>query len=268
MSKTISILGATGSIGRQTLDVAEQLGLRVAALTANSNAERLEAQARKFRPRLAVLTDEAAAKDLAVRLAVYDLCLREHHVPLILDDALAASEGAVIDCSAGLELLPAMGHEGHDHDTEYDPHIWMDPACAQDMMAVIAQGLGEALYGDDWASHGEFHTNQLVAKDVLEQARQRLEQAREDLGSRVADRALLDCGERLRELAGRAASCRNALAAIPGLCADRERTFAALHPASAATKAVASPNTSKIPTASAILLLLYCSRIICSRSRS
>ena len=49
----------------------------------------------------------------------------------------------------------------------------MDPACAQDMMAAIAHGLGEALYGDDWASHGEFHTNQLVAKDVLEQARQR-----------------------------------------------------------------------------------------------
>ena len=69
MSKTISILGATGSIGRQTLDVAEQLGLTVAALTANSNAERMEAQARRFRPRLAVLTDEAAAKDLAVRLA-------------------------------------------------------------------------------------------------------------------------------------------------------------------------------------------------------
>ena len=73
MSKTISILGATGSIGRQTLDVAEQLGLRVAAITANSNAERLEAQARKFRPRLAVLTDEAAAKDLAVRLADTDI---------------------------------------------------------------------------------------------------------------------------------------------------------------------------------------------------
>ena len=69
MSKTISILGATGSIGRQTLDVAEQLDLTVAALTANSNAERLEDQARRFRPRLAVLTDEAAAKDLAVRLA-------------------------------------------------------------------------------------------------------------------------------------------------------------------------------------------------------
>lgn len=68
MSKTISILGATGSIGRQTLDVAEQLGLRVAALTAHTDVERLEAQARQFRPRLAVLTDEAAAQDLAVRL--------------------------------------------------------------------------------------------------------------------------------------------------------------------------------------------------------
>ena len=65
---TISILGSTGSIGRQTLDVAEQLGLRVAALTANSNVERMEAQCRKFRPRLAVMTEEAAAKELAIRL--------------------------------------------------------------------------------------------------------------------------------------------------------------------------------------------------------
>ena len=47
MSKTISILGSTGSIGRQTLDVAEQLGLRVAALTANSRVGRIEEQARR-----------------------------------------------------------------------------------------------------------------------------------------------------------------------------------------------------------------------------
>ena len=68
MTNTISILGSTGSIGRQTLDVAEQLGLRVAALTANSSVERAEEQARKFRPCLVVMTDEAAARDLAVRL--------------------------------------------------------------------------------------------------------------------------------------------------------------------------------------------------------
>lgn len=68
MTNTISILGSTGSIGRQTLDVAEQLGLCVAALTANSSVDRLEAQVRKFHPRLAVMTEEAAARDLAVRL--------------------------------------------------------------------------------------------------------------------------------------------------------------------------------------------------------
>ena len=68
MTNTISILGSTGSIGRQTLDVAEQLGLRAAALTADTNVERMEAQCRKFRPKLAVMTNEAAAKELAIRL--------------------------------------------------------------------------------------------------------------------------------------------------------------------------------------------------------
>ena len=69
MSKTISILGSTGSIGRQTLDVAEQMDLTVAAITAHSSVERVEEQVRKFHPALAVLTDEVAAKDLAVRIA-------------------------------------------------------------------------------------------------------------------------------------------------------------------------------------------------------
>ena len=75
MSKTISILGSTGSIGRQALDVAEQMGLRVAALTAHASVERMEEQVRQFQPRLAVLTDEAAAKDLAVRLADTETCV-------------------------------------------------------------------------------------------------------------------------------------------------------------------------------------------------
>ena len=75
MSKTISILGSTGSIGRQALDVAEQMGLRVASPTAHSSGERMEEQVRQFQPRLAVLTDEAAAKDLAVRLADTETCV-------------------------------------------------------------------------------------------------------------------------------------------------------------------------------------------------
>ena len=73
MSKTISILGSTGSIGRQTLEVAEQLGLTVAAITAHNRVELAEEQARKFRPRLVVMTDEAAAKDLRTRLADTDV---------------------------------------------------------------------------------------------------------------------------------------------------------------------------------------------------
>jgi len=72
MTNTISILGSTGSIGRQTLEVAEQMGLRVAALTAHSSVERMEEQVRKFHPRFVVMTQEAAAKDLAIRLADTD----------------------------------------------------------------------------------------------------------------------------------------------------------------------------------------------------
>ena len=69
MTKTITILGSTGSIGRQTLSVAEELGLRVAALTAERNVDLMEAQCRKYRPRLAVLANETAAAELKVRLA-------------------------------------------------------------------------------------------------------------------------------------------------------------------------------------------------------
>ena len=69
MSERISLLGSTGSIGRQSLEVIAACGMKVTALTANSSAELLEEQARRFRPELAVLTDEKAAADLKVRLA-------------------------------------------------------------------------------------------------------------------------------------------------------------------------------------------------------
>ena len=65
----LSLLGATGSIGRQTLDVAENLGLGVCALAAGKRVRELEEAARRFRPRLAVLYDEAAAAELRIRLA-------------------------------------------------------------------------------------------------------------------------------------------------------------------------------------------------------
>ena len=73
MSSCISILGSTGSIGRQSLEVIAACGMRVAALTANSSVKQLEEQARKFHPELAVMMDESAAADLRVRLADTDI---------------------------------------------------------------------------------------------------------------------------------------------------------------------------------------------------
>lgn len=71
MKQTLSILGSTGSIGTQTLDVVRGLGLSVCALAAHSNVSLLEQQIREFRPRLAAVFDPKAAQRL--RLAVRDL---------------------------------------------------------------------------------------------------------------------------------------------------------------------------------------------------
>ena len=73
MTKTIALLGSTGSIGRQTLEVARELGLTVAALTAHTNIDLLEQQARQFRPRLAAVYDPDAARVLRERLSDTDI---------------------------------------------------------------------------------------------------------------------------------------------------------------------------------------------------
>ena len=73
MTKTIALLGSTGSIGRQTLEVVRELKLRVVALAAHSSVDLMEAQAREFGPRLAVLYDKAAAEELRQRLRDMDI---------------------------------------------------------------------------------------------------------------------------------------------------------------------------------------------------
>ena len=77
MVKCVSILGSTGSIGRQSLDIISRLpDIRVAALTAGTSVERMARQCRRFLPELAVMaTEEAAAalkeelRDLAIRIS-------------------------------------------------------------------------------------------------------------------------------------------------------------------------------------------------------
>ena len=68
--KTIAVLGSTGSIGTQTLEVVEELGnIRVAAISGNQNIDLLEKQARKFRPELVAVMDGKKAELLKSRLA-------------------------------------------------------------------------------------------------------------------------------------------------------------------------------------------------------
>lgn len=74
--KSIAILGSTGSIGRQTLSVAAHLHARVVALTANGQVDRMEEQARKFRPALCVMMDPQAADELRKRLSGTGIAVR------------------------------------------------------------------------------------------------------------------------------------------------------------------------------------------------
>ncbi len=69
MSRRVSVLGSTGSIGRQSLEVMAACGMTAAALTANRDAARMEGQVRAFQPKLAAMMDPAAAADLRLRLA-------------------------------------------------------------------------------------------------------------------------------------------------------------------------------------------------------
>ena len=75
MIKNVSILGSTGSIGRQSLDIISRLPeVRVSALTAGSSVERMAEQCRQFRPELAVMATEEAA--LALKKQIADLPIR------------------------------------------------------------------------------------------------------------------------------------------------------------------------------------------------
>ncbi len=67
--RTISVLGSTGSVGEQALDVADRHGLCVKFLSANKNAARVEEQARKFSTAAVAMADVSAAKDIRQRLA-------------------------------------------------------------------------------------------------------------------------------------------------------------------------------------------------------
>ena len=73
MVKCVSILGSTGSIGRQSLDIIQGLDVQVVALTAGTNVERMAEQCRQFRPSLAVMSTREAAEALEKELSELDI---------------------------------------------------------------------------------------------------------------------------------------------------------------------------------------------------
>ena len=108
MVNSISILGCTGSIGRQTAAVAAHTGIRVAALTANRKIDLLEQQARRFRPDFVAVYDEAAAKQFQIAVADTDIRVGSGLEGLIEAAAMDGVDCVVTAVSGAVGLKPTL----------------------------------------------------------------------------------------------------------------------------------------------------------------
>ena len=108
MVQSISVLGSTGSIGRQSLDAAERLGIRVEALTARRSTKLLEEQIRRFRPRYAAVYDEAAAAQLRTAVADLDIEIGAGMDGLRQATALSTVDAVVTAVSGSVGLQPTL----------------------------------------------------------------------------------------------------------------------------------------------------------------
>lgn len=108
MVNSISILGCTGSIGRQTIAVAEHIGMRVAALTANRKIDLLEEQARRLKPEFVAVYDEDAAKQFRIAVADTDIRVGSGMAGLIEAATLASSDCVVTAVSGAVGLKPTL----------------------------------------------------------------------------------------------------------------------------------------------------------------
>ena len=108
MQKTISVLGATGSVGRQTLDVARERGYAVDFLCANRDAVALEGYAREFKPRAVAMADEAASLDLRARLADTDVKVLVGNEGILEGISASKSEVAVNSILGEAGLMPSL----------------------------------------------------------------------------------------------------------------------------------------------------------------
>nr|WP_300167293.1 1-deoxy-D-xylulose-5-phosphate reductoisomerase [uncultured Flavonifractor sp.] len=108
MSNCISLLGSTGSIGRQSLDVIAACGMTVAALTANRDVNRMEEQCRRFRPALAVMMDPYAAAELRIRLADTPVRVAQGPEGLIEAATIEAADTVLTAVVGMVGLVPTL----------------------------------------------------------------------------------------------------------------------------------------------------------------
>lgn len=108
MVKCVSILGSTGSIGRQSLDIIDNLHIPVCALTAGSNVERMAEQCRKYRPRLAVMATEDAAKALQAELADPAICVEWGEEGLLHAAAMEEADCVITAVVGMVGLKPTL----------------------------------------------------------------------------------------------------------------------------------------------------------------
>ena len=108
MVKSISVLGCTGSIGRQTIAVAEHTGIKVAALTANRRVDLLEEQARRLHPAFVAVFDEAAARQFRIAVADTDIRVGSGLEGLMEAATLAQADCVVTAVSGSVGLRPTL----------------------------------------------------------------------------------------------------------------------------------------------------------------
>ena len=108
MHDAISILGSTGSIGRQTLEVAELLKLRVCALSGDTNISLLEDQVRKYHPSIAAVYDADAARDFKTRVSDLDTRVVSGPGGLIEAATVDGASTVVIAVVGMVGLLPTL----------------------------------------------------------------------------------------------------------------------------------------------------------------
>ena len=108
MHKAISVLGSTGSIGRQTLEVADNLGLRICALSADKNIDLLEKQVRKYRPAVAAVYDDESAREFRRRVSDMSICVASGSDGLIEAATVPGADTVVTAVVGTAGLLPTL----------------------------------------------------------------------------------------------------------------------------------------------------------------